>query len=51
MSVYGELLELYVGAQRAIHEARTLAADSEFIRWWYGMRAKSVRPPVRLLDD
>ena len=50
VSLHRELAELHVRAQRAINEARTLAADQDFIRWWYGMRGRSAKP-APLIDD
>jgi hypothetical protein len=45
-----QLTELYHRARRAIDEAHYLAADRDFILWWYGMRPQSVKPPSAMLD-
>lgn len=45
-----ELAELYDRARRAISETHNLAADRDFILWWYGMRSKTGDPPSSLLD-
>jgi hypothetical protein len=50
-ALHVELAELYLRARRVMEESRTLAADREFVNWWYGMQPHPESRRENILGD